>query len=99
MIDAYVIEIAEEAVGLVVREEQDSRQKKGFRFYASVKDYQSLDGEIFPNPESAQRTAMIMTERLLNHTKSLTSAKAEPKYSQIPVQSIQINPIDLSATC
>lgn len=99
MIDAYVIEIAEEAIGLVVRAESGARRKKGFRFYTSVKDYQSLDGEIFPNPESAQRAAMIMTERRLNHKMSLTLAKAEPQFTQIPAQLNQINPIDLAATC
>lgn len=58
--DAYVIEAAEIAAGVIVRE------KKGFRFYASNARFQSLDGSIFRSPRAAQSAADLLqraTER------------------------------------
>lgn len=63
MTDAYVIEIGEEAIGLIVRDEEAPRQKNGFRFHASVKGFQSLEDKIFPNPESAKRAAILVVEQ------------------------------------
>ncbi len=63
MVDAYVIEIGDEAIGLVVREEQNTRQKLAFRFYASSKNFHHLDGRAFPSPENAKRSAVEMSKR------------------------------------
>lgn len=65
MADAYVIEIGDEAIGLVVREEQNTRQKGAFRFYASSKNFHHLDGRSFPSPQNAKRHVMEVSKRRL----------------------------------
>jgi len=58
--DAYVIEAAEIAAGVIVRE------KRGYRFYASNARFQSLDGSMFKSPRAAQSAADLLqraTER------------------------------------
>jgi hypothetical protein len=46
---AYIIETAEIAVGVVVR------QDNGYRFFASDRRAQPLDGRVFRSPAQAER--------------------------------------------
>lgn len=53
MSDAYVIEVADETAGIVVRFESESC----FRFHASLPRYFPLDGKTFAAPRDAERAA------------------------------------------
>jgi len=58
MFPAYVIEVREEAVGLVVRD------GRGFVFHAARRPYFALDGRRFGSPQQAERAATeIVTVR------------------------------------
>lgn len=59
MSDAYVIEVADETVGIVVRLDNE----KTFRFHASLPRYYPLDGKIFSAPRDAERAARIQFRR------------------------------------
>jgi len=54
MSDAYIIEVADETAGIVVR--QDS--EKSYRFHASLPRYFPLDGKLFQAPRDAERAAL-----------------------------------------
>jgi len=49
--EAFTIEVAGEAVGIVVA------QKRGFRFYASDSRFQGLEGQNFRTVAEAERAA------------------------------------------
>ncbi len=53
MSDAYIIEIADETAGIVVRQQSE----KGYRFHAALPKYFPLDGHIFAGPKDAERAA------------------------------------------
>lgn len=53
MSDAYIIEIADETAGIVVRQQQDT----GYRFHAALPRYFPLDGQVFAGPRDAERAA------------------------------------------
>lgn len=99
MTDAYVIEIGEDAVGLVVRESRGARREKGYRFYASVKGYQSLEGKIFSNPESARRSAELVLAQSLQSSRTLTDPNGRIVDEHSQTRFGQILPIDLPAAC
>lgn len=99
MTDAYVIEIGEDAVGLVVRESRGARREKFYRFYASVKGYQSLEGKIFSNPESARRSAELVLAQSLQSSRTLTDPNGRIVDEHSQIQFGQILPIDLPAAC
>ena len=52
MTDAIVIEVEGEAVGLVLKE------RDGFRFLASHRDHETLEGRLFRSPFAAERVAI-----------------------------------------
>jgi len=54
MTDAIVIEVEGEAVGLVLKE------RDGFRFLASHRDHEPLEGRLFRSPFAAERAAIGM---------------------------------------
>lgn len=54
MSDAYVIEVANETAGIVVRQESE----KTYRFHASLPRYYPLDGKLFSAPRDAERAAI-----------------------------------------
>jgi len=54
MSDAYVIEVADETVGIVVRQASE----RAFRFHAALPRYYSLDGHIFNAPRDAERAVI-----------------------------------------
>lgn len=51
---AFVIETAETAAGVIVR------QSNGYRFFAADQQFQQLDGSIFKSPKAAQKAADLM---------------------------------------
>lgn len=51
---AYVIEVGEEQVGLVIREDGES----DFQFHAAADAYLPLEGRHFANPYMAEREAI-----------------------------------------
>lgn len=53
MSDAYIIEIADETAGIVVRQQHET----GYRFHAAVPRYFALEGKIFAGPREAERAA------------------------------------------
>lgn len=63
MSDARVIEIGEEAVGLVARDE------RGYRFYAATSAFLALEGKVFATTAKAQRAVVDF------HRKSTTPRK------------------------
>ncbi len=58
MNDAYVIEIAGEDVGLVVRQ----MGERAYRFHAATSALHQLDGGIFATPQAAERAAALHME-------------------------------------
>lgn len=59
MSDAYVIEVADETAGIVVRQERE----KTYRFHASLPRYYPLDGKLFSAPRDAERAAIAQFGR------------------------------------
>jgi hypothetical protein len=53
MSEGYVVEIEGDIVGIVVRQPGEH----GFRFHASIRDFDAMDGAVFANPTAAQRAA------------------------------------------
>ena len=51
MSDAYIIEVASQAAGIVVR------TAEGYRFFAAARRFNSLEGQLFRNPRQAERAA------------------------------------------
>ena len=64
MNQAYIIEIGDRAIGLVVKENQDN-DRSSYRFYASVADFHTLEGRMFGSPEKATKTAQTLRRRVL----------------------------------
>ena len=67
MSKAYVIEAAGEAAGLVVR--QSRHAGGGFRFFASLPQFASLDQQVFRRADDAARAA-----RAIINARALSSA-------------------------
>ncbi|AMN41268.1 hypothetical protein RHPLAN_28310 [Rhodoplanes sp. Z2-YC6860] len=49
--DSYIIEVHDEAAGIVVRD------RGGFRFFSSDSDFAALDGSLFRDPRAAELAA------------------------------------------
>ena len=58
MSDAFAIEVADETVGIVVRQEGD----RGYRFHAALRSVHALDGHVFANALAAERAARLHLE-------------------------------------
>ncbi len=52
--NAFVIETADIAAGIIVR------QADGYRFFAADRQFNLLDGSIFKSPKAAQQAAELM---------------------------------------
>ncbi|MBY6240814.1 hypothetical protein [Methylosinus sp. Sm6] len=52
MSDTYIIELGEDAVGLVTREDD------GYRFYAAKRSFRVLEGRVFDSAETARDAAV-----------------------------------------
>jgi hypothetical protein len=59
MSDSFVIEVADETAGIVVRQESE----KTYRFHASLPRYYPLDGKLFSAPRDAERAALAQFGR------------------------------------
>ena len=60
MSEGYVVEIEDETIGIVVRQEGE----RCFRFHASAREFHALDGSVHASPLAAQRAAMsLVAER------------------------------------
>ncbi|MFA5950459.1 MAG: hypothetical protein WC807_09270 [Hyphomicrobium sp.] len=59
MSDAFIIEVEDEAAGIVVRQEAE----RSFRFHASLPKYFVLDGKSFQSPRDAERAALEQFRR------------------------------------
>jgi hypothetical protein len=99
MTDAYVIEIGEEAIGLVVRETENVHRSRSYRFYASKKGFHILEGKMFPNPESARRSAIYVSEQKLQASPVIAPLSPPSKFQNAPVDYRQVEPINLAAAC
>jgi hypothetical protein len=53
MSEGYTVEVADEIVGIVVRQEGE----RGYRFHSAKKEFDALDGMIFVKPAAAERAA------------------------------------------
>jgi hypothetical protein len=56
MSDTYIIEVASQAAGIVVR------NPDGYRFFAASRRFNALEGQLFRNAREAERAAI----RLVN---------------------------------
>ena len=54
MSDTYIIEVASQAAGIVVR------NPDGYRFFAATHRFNSLEGQLFRNAREAERTARLL---------------------------------------
>lgn len=52
MVDNYIIETPHGAAGLVVR------SGRGFMFFSAKKEFNVLEGQLFPSPECALKAAI-----------------------------------------
>jgi hypothetical protein len=57
---AYIIEIDEEAVGLVVQQNGDDARERGYRFYASTPSLREIEGKAFGSPAKARKAATAL---------------------------------------
>jgi hypothetical protein len=55
MSDTYIIEVASQAAGIVVR------TPEGYRFFAATQRFMRLEGELFRNAREAERAAVRLT--------------------------------------
>lgn len=60
MSDAYAIEVADEIIGIAVRQNGE----QGFRFHAALARYYPIDGQIFARPAEIQRAAAALRPTL-----------------------------------
>lgn len=67
MFDAYIIELGEEAVGLVARDAQ------GYRFYAAKQSFRALEGQLFHSAENARSAALELRRNAAMSLSALTS--------------------------
>lgn len=56
MSDAYAIEVADEIIGIAVRQNGE----QGFRFHAALNRYFPIDGQIFARPAEIQKAAAAL---------------------------------------
>ena len=53
MSEGYTVEVADEIVGIIVRQEGE----RGYRFHSARTEFDALDGMIFVKPAAAERAA------------------------------------------
>jgi hypothetical protein len=56
MSDTYIIEVASQAAGIVVRD------PKGYRFFAATHRFNALEGQLFRNAREAERAARLLAD-------------------------------------
>lgn len=70
MFDNYLIEVSGKPAGIIARD------TNGFRFHASENDFNDLNGQIFPDPQTAERAArkLLTKRRGSNAVKNVSNA-------------------------
>ncbi len=63
MSDAYVIEIDDVAVGVVVRQGEAEGGRR-YCFYAANVPFRSIDGKVFPTPDKARKAAVALMKNI-----------------------------------
>jgi hypothetical protein len=63
MSDAYVIEIDDVAVGVVVRQGEADGGRR-YCFYAANAPFRSIDGKAFPTPDKARKAAVALMGKI-----------------------------------
>lgn len=82
---AYVIEVADQQVGIVVRE----KGERVFQFHSAVSAVHELDGRPFATPQAAERAAVTHLALRRNQKLPNLSKKVPPlpeKSPRIPVR-------------
>jgi len=75
MSDAYIIEIDDVAVGLVVRQ-REIGGGKNYCFYAAHRPLRSIEGRLFPTPDKARKAAIALLG------KNLQARRRRDRYSR-----------------
>jgi hypothetical protein len=88
MSHAYVIEINEEAVGLVVLQSGAAARERGYRFYAARPFYRAIEGRIFGSPGKAQKAAVALAgkERVPDNCLGPAVFPADPRAGLSPLR-------------
>lgn len=69
---AYVIEVADQQVGIVVREQGE----RVFQFHSAISAVHELDGRPFATPQAAERAAVIHLAQRRDHRVAQVPKKA-----------------------
>jgi hypothetical protein len=86
MSDTYIIEVASQAAGIVVR------SRGGYVFFAANHRFNPLEGQLFRNAREAERAAL----RLINGNPSL--AVQRPRHYAAPTGRANARPMPGSVT-
>lgn len=71
MSDGYVVEIADEIVGIIVRQPGEV----AFRFHSAARRFNGLEGHVFRSPQDAERAALKhMSKRSPSHLENNLAA-------------------------
>lgn len=70
--NAYIIEIGEEAVGLI------ERRKCRYCFYAAKRSFRALEGQMFASPKRAQSAALNLHRQSSTPQFPFTLLKVDP---------------------
>lgn len=57
MSDTYIIEVSQQAAGIVVR------NPDGFRFFAATHRFNPMEGQLFANAREAERAAFLFASQ------------------------------------
>lgn len=57
MSDTYIIEVSQQAAGIVVRDPD------GFRFFAATHRFNPMEGQLFANAREAERAAFLFASQ------------------------------------
>jgi hypothetical protein len=85
MSDTYIIEVASQAAGIVVR------SRGGYVFFAATHRFNAMEGQQFRNAREAERAA----QRLVNGDLSLVAQR--PRHYDAPTGRANVRPLAGSA--
>ncbi len=96
MAHAYIIEIGDEAAGIVVRELHGPGQRRGYRFYASRRKFLALEGRIFSNPEQARKSALTLRNSALAIESAVTPLVLDDSCAMASINNVDAAPVALA---
>jgi len=96
MAHAYIIEIGDEAAGIVVRELHGPGQKRGYRFYASRRKFLALEGRVFSNPEQARKSALTIRNGALAIVSAVTPLVLDDSCATACMNNVDATPFALA---